>query len=111
MKKAGNPPAVRPLAPAIGAEVAGVDLSACDDATWRSLHELFLKHKVLFFRDQDLTPTDLVAVAGRFGPVGRYPFAEPLVGRRDHVRIPVAADLGDGGPDPFGQLLLYRDHA
>jgi len=70
---------ITPLAPALGAEVSGVDLSRpLDGESAAAIRDAFAQHLVLFFRDQALTPAGLVAFAGLFGPVGTYPFAEPI---------------------------------
>ncbi|MFJ5711760.1 TauD/TfdA dioxygenase family protein [Streptomyces sp. NPDC093105] len=54
----------------IGAEVTGVDLSTeLSDAVFRQIHDAFLEHKVLFFRDQDITDAHQLAFAARFGPL------------------------------------------
>ena len=45
---------VKPVAGRIGAEISGVKLSEDLDATTvQSIHEAILKHKVVFFRNQD----------------------------------------------------------
>lgn len=70
---------VAPLAPALGAEVSRVDLSQpINDTTADEIRRAFANYLVLFFRDQELTPEGQVAFAGLFGPVGAYPFAEPI---------------------------------
>jgi len=70
---------VSSLAPALGAEIAGVDLAAPLDAeTAGEVRRAFLDHQVLFFRGQTLTPAQLVAVAELFGRVGTYPFAAAI---------------------------------
>ena len=70
---------VEKLAPALGAEISGVDLSKpLDDETAGEIRRAFTEYLVLFFRDQEPTAKDLVAFAGLFGPVGTYPFAEPV---------------------------------
>lgn len=70
---------VSPLAPALGAEIADVDLSRpLDRATAAEIRRAFHDYQVIFFRDQKLTPNALVAFAGLFGPVGTYPFAAPI---------------------------------
>jgi len=78
---------VRPLAPALGAEVGGVDIAALDDDAWAEIDHAFQRHMVLFFPDQDLTPAQQVAFAARFGPVGRYPFADPIPEHPDVIAI------------------------
>lgn len=70
---------VKPLDAALGAEISGVDLSQPPgDGEAAEIRRAFSEYLVLFFRDQILTPERLVAFAGRFGPVGTYPFAEPI---------------------------------
>lgn len=45
-----------PPSPTVGAEIGGIDLAQpLDGATYEELHRALLKHKVLFFRDQDIT--------------------------------------------------------
>lgn len=65
---------VHPLSGALGAEVRGVDLADLDDATFASLHAAWLRHQVLFFRDQKLTPDEHKAFGLRFGPLQVHPF-------------------------------------
>ena len=61
---------VRPVAGRIGAEIAGVDLSAAlDDTIIGQIRTALLRWKVVFFRDQRLDPGEQLAFAGRFGPV------------------------------------------
>ena len=69
---------VSPLSPALGAEISGVDLTCLDDAGFAEILQAFWDHQVLFFRDQDLSPSALLGFAGRFGPLADYPFAASL---------------------------------
>ena len=65
---------VRRMAGAIGAEIGGVKLRPdLPDAVIAELRRLWLEHLVLFFRNQELTPPELAAVARRFGEVLHYP--------------------------------------
>jgi taurine dioxygenase len=60
--------------PAIGAEIDGIDLrEPLDDATYTAVRQALLKYKVLFFRDQDITPAQHVAIARRFGELEVHP--------------------------------------
>ena len=50
------------------------DVAASDDL-FAELKDLLLQHKVLFFRDQDITRAEHVALAERFGPLEDHPVA------------------------------------
>ena len=52
----------------IGAEVRGVDLANFDDRAFAVIHDAWLKHLVLVFRDQALSDADQIAFSRRFGP-------------------------------------------
>ena len=79
MPQMSQPIGVQPLAGAVGAEVAGVDLARdLDDATVAALRRIWLDHGVIFFRDQDLPPARFLDFARRFGEVIEYPFLRGL---------------------------------
>jgi taurine dioxygenase len=79
---------IRPLSGCLGAEIHGLDLAQPLDAeTFGRVERAFLDHLVLFFRGQDLTPAQQVAFAARFGPVGRYPLAEPIPEHPDIIAV------------------------
>lgn len=84
-----------PVGATIGAEVTGVDLTAeLSDAVVAELRQALLDHKVLFFRDQALTPAAHVAFARRFGDLEVHPF---IPGHDEHpelVRFAKSADVG-----------------
>ena len=67
---------VRQVAGHIGAEISGIDLSqpASDDAI-AEIRQALLKHKVVFFRGQNIDHQAQVAFTGRFGQVT---YAHPL---------------------------------
>jgi alpha-ketoglutarate-dependent taurine dioxygenase len=70
---------IRPLSGAIGAEIFGIDLAeAQDEATIGELRAALLEHVVIFFRDQDLAPQQLLALAERFGEPAEYPLIKGL---------------------------------
>jgi len=81
---------VQLLNPTIGAEVDGVDLTRPLSADHREqLKALLLRHKVLFFRDQDITRDQQVAFALNFGEL----YAHPTGGTETHRVIqPIAAE-------------------
>jgi len=80
MDSVSSAPAIAPISGALGAEVAGVDLARLEDATFAAIHDAFLAHQVLVFRDQALSPAAYDALARRFGTPAEYPFAKGLEG-------------------------------
>jgi taurine dioxygenase len=64
-----SPITVRKLALALGAEIGGVDLGApMSDATFEAIHAALMENQVIFFRDQQMTMEQQLALATRFGP-------------------------------------------
>jgi taurine dioxygenase len=66
---------VEPLTCTIGAELRNVDLGAAsrDADTVAEIRALLLKHKVLFFRDQDMSRAEHVTFARHFGELEDHP--------------------------------------
>lgn len=65
---------IRPLQPTIGAEIHGIDLAQpINDAQRDALRAAVIRHKVLFFRDQTLTPETQARFAAQFGPLYTHP--------------------------------------
>jgi taurine dioxygenase len=66
---------VEKLTATIGAEISGVSLAdaARSDALFNAIKAQLLAHRVLFFRDQDITRADHVAFARRFGELEDHP--------------------------------------
>jgi taurine dioxygenase len=65
---------IRRTAGALGAEIGGVDLAQdLPDATIAAIRAALVEHQVIFFRDQDLSPTRQVALGRRFGPLNIHP--------------------------------------
>ena len=68
-----------PQSGALGAEVRGIDLAKpLDNAKAETIHRAFLDHQVIFFRDQNVSPTQFLEFAHRFGEPAEYPFAAGL---------------------------------
>ena len=65
---------VAPLTPTIGADIAGIDLGEeLSDETIDEVRAALLTHKVIFFRDQDITEDQHIAFARRFGDLEVHP--------------------------------------
>jgi alpha-ketoglutarate-dependent taurine dioxygenase len=59
---------VRPLHPAIGAEIRGVDLrQPMDPETFQEVHDAWMEHLVVVFPDQPITDAEHVAFTRHFG--------------------------------------------
>ena len=72
---------VTPIAGALGAEIAGVDLSRPLDAeVVHAIRKALLDHLVIFFRDQDLSPASYMAFAEAFGTPVEYPLLRGIEG-------------------------------
>jgi alpha-ketoglutarate-dependent taurine dioxygenase len=79
----------------IGGRVSGVDLTQeLPDEVIAELRQALLDYKVLFFRDQPLTPAQHVAFAGRFGPLEIHPFIPSNTDEPELVRFAKSADVG-----------------
>ena len=75
------------LSDALGAEVSGIDVSKIDDATFHAIHEAFLEHLILVFRNQDLDPEPHIAFSERFGEVEVHLATDHLHPETDKVML------------------------
>ena len=110
------------LAGALGAEIAGVDLSEpLSAAQAREIRAAFLDNLVIFFRDQPLTPARYLAFARHFGEPVEYPFVKGIEGfpeiievkKLEHERTAFGAvwhsDTAYLERPPMGSMLLARE--
>lgn len=78
-----GPLEILPVGGRIGAEIRGVALSGdLDDATIAAIRAALVRHKVIFFRDQQLDDAGHEAFAGRLGSPERHPTVPPPGGTR-----------------------------
>jgi len=88
---------IRPLTPAIGAEIFGIDLGSADIAARISeIRAALLSHGVIFFRDQDITTAQHIAFARAFGELEIHPATPKDQPNREVLRI-------EHGPKSRGQ--------
>jgi taurine dioxygenase len=73
---------VTPFAPNLGAEIRGVQLAnGVSDAEFAEIHRAFLRHQVLFFKDQDeIPPAQHISFGKGFGPLHFHPAAPTMEG-------------------------------
>jgi alpha-ketoglutarate-dependent taurine dioxygenase len=85
----------RPLGATIGALISGVDLTVeLPHAVVAELRQALLDYKVIFFREQPLTPAAHVAFARRFGELELHPFIPANPEEPELVRFAKSADVG-----------------
>jgi taurine dioxygenase len=72
---------VKPISGALGAEINGVDLARpLDNEVFSEVHQAFLDHQVIFFRDQRLTPEQHLDFSRMFGELNRHAYVKGLEG-------------------------------
>ena len=72
-----------PLAAAMGAEIQGVDLSNVSDEAFAEIEAALYRHKLIFFRDQDLSFTDHENITLRFGDFGTDAYTKGVEGHEN----------------------------
>src|SRR4026208_168823 len=106
---------VEKLAPALGAEVSGVDLSrAVPDGAFAEIRAAWLEHLVLRFRGQKLSAPQLLAFSQQFGeldPPGPNPYGKPFLA--EHPEMNVISNIKNdgvpiGGPGA-GEAIWHAD--
>jgi taurine dioxygenase len=79
---------VRPTVGACGAEISGIDLRRpLDNEAFAAVHDALLHHRLILFRDQQLGPDEMKALASRFGPLDEHPYIQPIEGHPEVLRI------------------------
>lgn len=92
---------IRPMAAAAGVEVIGIDLTdPLDDATFSVIEEAFDTRGVLVVRNQNITPSQQLAFARRFGQI-EINYNSAKYGLPDCPEIYVISNVTEGGK-PIG---------
>lgn len=79
---------IRPVAGALGAEIRGIDLAGgLSTAQAQQVHQAFVEHHVVFFRDQALTPAQQLDVTRLFGEPEIYPFIAGMADAPEVIEI------------------------
>src|SRR6202008_3508851 len=111
---------VSTLPPTIGALIGGIDLAVRpDDEEIAAIRAALLKHRVIFFEDQHLTPVQHRDFAARFGPLHTHPLypgvpeAPELFILDNHKDNPTDNDPGHTAapfiePPPMASILYAR---
>jgi len=90
-----------PIAGALGAEISGVDLAKpLTNSQTAEVKQALWDHKVIFFRDQEITPEDHLRIAAMFGDIYRVPFVKARDDFPDIIDI--VKEPADAGKYNFG---------
>jgi len=113
---------IQPIAGALGAEIAGVDLrDPISPALAAQLRAAFLQHKVIFLRRQPLTPAQFLRFAEAFGTPIEYPFVKGIEGfpmiievkKLEHEKVNFGgiwhSDTTYLHEPPMGSMLLSKE--
>jgi taurine dioxygenase len=101
-------PEFRPLSPALGVEVCGIDLARpLEDAVFQLIRRVWEENGVLLFRGQQLTAIKQIRFASRFGSLGKTDMGPPAVLEVSNVR-----DAGGmSGILPEGAIDFHSDQS
>ena len=83
---------ITPLTPQLGADVSGIDVRHLSDADLETLRRQWLRHKVVFLRDQSIDLEDLLQFSRRLGELMQLPYIAPYDGYPEIIRVLKEAD-------------------
>ena len=75
------------LSGALGAEICGIDLRDNSVKNFKKINKLLLEHKVIFFRNQNITPEEQLALGKHFGPLEKHIYVKGQDEYPEIVRI------------------------
>jgi len=78
---------IKLLSGALGAEIDGINLKDFSSNNFSLINKLLLEHKVLFFRDQNITPEEQISLAKKFGPIEKHVYVKPRENYPEIIRI------------------------
>ena len=78
---------VKLLSGALGAEIKGISLEDVSEKNYEVINNLLLEHKVIFFRNQNISPEEQLELAAYFGPIERHAYVKGLDQYPEIVRI------------------------
>lgn len=86
----------RPLAAAMGAEICGADLAHLSDAQFAEIRDALFRHKMIYFRDQQISHADHEAFSLRFGPFAEDAYTRGIAGHTNVQPVIKEADVKTG---------------
>jgi alpha-ketoglutarate-dependent taurine dioxygenase len=105
---------IRPLSPAIGVEISGVDLAApLDEPTFARIRRAWEENCIALFRGQDLDENAQAGFAARFGTLGTAVNDRDPMKRGSHPAVLYVSNIRiDGkltGILPDGEMFFHSD--
>jgi taurine dioxygenase len=102
---------VRPLSPALAADISGVDLrDELDAATFAQIRNAWHEHLVILLRDQELSEEDEVRFAEKFGPPAVIHTKQFV---RNHPAVMLISNIREDGKPigalPDGEMHFHTD--
>jgi len=78
---------IKLLSGALGAEISGIDLKDSSKENYQVINNLLLEHKVIFFRNQNITEEEHISLAQNWGPLETHAYVKGLDKYPKIVRI------------------------
>jgi taurine dioxygenase len=112
------PLVVKPLSPALGAEISGIDLREDLSAeTFAEILDTWHKHLVILFRNQSLSEDDQIRFAQRFGELQKRTRPPEAINEAGHTKYPQLTMLVSNirengkliGSLPDGEMHFHSD--
>ena len=75
------------LSGALGAEISGINLKDSSKENYERINALLLEHKVIFFRNQNITQEEQIALAENWGPLETHAYVKGVDKHPEIVRI------------------------
>lgn len=82
-----------PLASAMGAEIRNVDLSNLNDEIFKEIENALYRHKLIFFRNQNISFSDHENITMRFGEFGTDAYTKGVKGHENIQPVIKEADV------------------
>jgi len=78
---------IKLLSGALGGEITVINLKDSSKENYKKINKLLLEHKVIFFRDQDISHEEHIALAENWGPLENHAYVKGLDKYPQIVRI------------------------
>ena len=101
---------VKLLSGALGAEISGISLNNINKEIFNTVNELLLEHKVIFFRDQNITPEEQIRFAKYFGPIEEHAYVKGREGYPEITRLIKGAEEKNQWGEGWHSDVSYNEN-